>query len=197
MEEKEATSFWKTAPGVMTALGTLIAACAGLLTALYTTGVIGGGSEEQPRDRSLDNPPAQPAPRAAASPGDTDPAVRRDDAASSARAILKAYKARDLITLAEYAHPGNRDLMAELVRQGKSHPRYDSLFAGWRWRAVASWDGRIHEVHRRDRGRVPEAQVRFGMINKDEVAVVTLQLLDGKWMFEDIHSPSLSSWNGD
>ena len=190
MEEQKGTSFWKTAPGVMTAAGTLIAACAGLLTALYTAGVIGSGSKE-PQER---RPANDPAAHGATQPGNREDRVQRNDATSSAKAILKAYQGRDLIALAEYAHPQNRELMAELVLQGKRHPRYGSLFTGWRWHAVESWDGRIREVRHRDRGGVPEAQAMFGKIGQDEVAVVTLQWRDGTWVFEDIHSPSLSTW---
>ena len=44
-------SFWSTLPGILTALGATIAAFAGLITALYSAGVIGN------KNKPPDNPP--------------------------------------------------------------------------------------------------------------------------------------------
>lgn len=49
----EETSFWKTAPGVLTALSGLLGSIAALLTALYTTGFIGG---KEPKPKEPDAP---------------------------------------------------------------------------------------------------------------------------------------------
>jgi hypothetical protein len=43
-------SFWSTLPGILTALGAIIAASAGLITTLYSVGVI--GNKNKPPDKS-------------------------------------------------------------------------------------------------------------------------------------------------
>lgn len=120
--------------------------------------------------------------------------VDRADPSMTATAILQAYKARDLVALAELSRSLNRDMFSELVRQGESHPRYKSIFSGWRWQAVQAWQGQIDEVRYRqvrnaDASRL-EARVKFGEIRPDEYAVVTMIWEDGKWCFEDINSPN-------
>ncbi|MCI5164142.1 MAG: hypothetical protein D3917_19435 [Candidatus Electrothrix sp. AX5] len=45
-DERQRPSFWKTIPGIITAIGTLIGAVAALITALYTVNVIGYDSEK-------------------------------------------------------------------------------------------------------------------------------------------------------
>jgi hypothetical protein len=52
MDNKDSkVSFWSTVPGMMTALGAIIGASAGLITAMYSAGIIG----------TKDKPPANPA----------------------------------------------------------------------------------------------------------------------------------------
>lgn len=121
------------------------------------------------------------------------PPVDTTDARAVARAVLEAYRARDLAALAGYGTQDNRTLIAEIAAQGAAHPRYRSLFSGWRWEAVETWDGQLGEVRYRDlRGaiqRTVRADVLFGR-SPTEVFVVSLELHEGRWQFEDILSPS-------
>lgn len=72
-EEKpeKQTAFWSSLPGIMTALGGIIVAVTGLLTALYTTGVIGskGNSNAAP---PLNTAVSLSAPAASPSNADND-----------------------------------------------------------------------------------------------------------------------------
>ncbi len=114
------------------------------------------------------------------------------DPASVARAALKAYRSRDLAALEALVHPDGRALVEEIRRDGEAHPRWASLFApdSWRWQAVQAWDGRVGEV--RYFGEKPRvtAMASFGELSASEVAVVALELRDGRWWFEDVKSPS-------
>ena len=78
----------------------------------------------------------------------------------------------------------------ELIKEGPNHPRYNSLFSGWRSEAVRRWDGQVGELRYRGSN---EARVKFLEIG-NEVMVVTLRKEDGNWFFEDIHSPSRRMW---
>ena len=110
------------------------------------------------------------------------------DAAKVAVAILEAYREKDVGVLAELSNEGNRDFFAEIAEQGESHPRYSSIFQGWRWNAVQAWDGTTIEA------RQPDAQTTFVYFHelKDDDsrrAVVVLEKnANGHWQFEDIHS---------
>ena len=106
--------------------------------------------------------------------------VDRKDEKSTAKAILIAYKAKDLKSLSNLSHSYNVEFFDEIIEQGQQHPRYSSLFNGWRWNAVKMWDGTSLEVVENYNDR---ARVRFNN-NK----VVTLEFEDGKWCFEDIHN---------
>jgi hypothetical protein len=124
--------------------------------------------------------------------------VDRGDARATAIAVLNAYRAKDLKTLASFCDEDNRRLLEEIAAQGESHPRYKSLFQGWRWQAVSQWDGKIKEVRYWVRpsasGKKIEARAWFADLGPDEVVVVTLFLKDGKWMFDDVHSPDRSEY---
>lgn len=140
-----------------------------------------------------------PVPAAAFQVEPAEPPRARIDPAEAARAILTAYRARDLAALARSATADNRALLQEIAAQGEAHPRYRSVFGGWRTAAVQAWDGRVGEVRYRDlrdgpRGTV-EAQVAFGR-SADEVFVVTLELRGSTWLFEDINSPTPADFAG-
>jgi hypothetical protein len=109
-----------------------------------------------------------------------------------AGAILAAYRTRDFITLAEFSPEHNREIFAELARQGSSHGRYRSIFTGWRWKVVSAWDGMLREV----RYHGSNAEVLFNDMGGDEVAVVVLEWSGAKqiWEWEDIHSPDRLSF---
>ena len=125
------------------------------------------------------------------------PPIDTTDARAVARAVLEAYRTRDLETLAGLATQDNRSLFAEIAREGSRHPRYPSLFTGWRWDAVTAWNGQIGEVRYTDlRATVRAtiaAEVLFGR-SPTEVFVVSLELRSGRWEFEDILSPSPASF---
>lgn len=115
----------------------------------------------------------------------------RSDAKSTAKAILKAYRTRDVIALSGLSRKFNRKLLAELAAQGESHPRYNSIFSGWRWQLIKKWNGQIGDVrYQKNKGRLG-ASVVFSEMNEHEVAVVTVIWEEGQWCFEDIHSPSI------
>lgn len=125
--------------------------------------------------------------------------VDRSDARSTATAALKAYQSRDVIALAGLVVPNNRQIFIELAGQGKQHPRYNSIFSGWRWQLVQSWNGNIGKVHyRHNVGSAVDnyvAVVKFADMGPDEISVVTLDWGDGQWWFEDIHSPSRAEFD--
>ena len=141
---------------------------------------------------------AEATPRNTETPRADDPSselkeapVDRTAAAATAVAVLKAYQQKHLAELSTLCTVDNQDLFKELAEQGEQHPRYRSIFSGWRWESVANWDGRIGEVrYRNDK----TALVKFGEIGAREVAVVVLEWVDGAWCFEDVNSPNKSSF---
>lgn len=117
----------------------------------------------------------------------------RNDAVQTARASLQAFRARDIVALSEFSTPRNREIWMELVRDGERHPRYRSLFGSWRWQRAQDWQGQMDEVRYRQISGTEvnylRARVKFAE-SADSVFVVTLIFGDGKWLFEDIHSPA-------
>ena len=105
--------------------------------------------------------------------------VDRKDEKSTAKAILKAYAKKDINSLSELSHLGNKKIFSEMIEEGEKHSRYNSIW-GERYEAVKMWDGKTLEVVESNNDR---SRVRF---NKRKV--VTLHFEDGKWCFEDIHN---------
>lgn len=122
--------------------------------------------------------------------------VDRTDALQTARAVLQAYRARDIVALSEFCEVGNRRILMELVRDGERHPRYRSIWVTWRWQRAQAWDGRMDEVRYRQMGDGLRARAKFAE-SPEEVFVVTLQLLDGKWVWDDIHSPDRADYESE
>jgi len=124
--------------------------------------------------------------------------VDRTNAKETAHAILSAYRTRDVIALASLINTTNRRIFIELAEQGEKHPRYNSVFLGWRWQAVQAWDGNLGETRYRHYVGTArneyQAKVKFGELGPDEFLVVTLTWEDGKWSFKDIHSPTPKSF---
>lgn len=120
--------------------------------------------------------------------------AERLDAQATAMAVLRAYKARDLRSLATLSTRGNRKMFAEIAARGEGHPRYRSIFKGWRWRAVEAWNGKLGQTRYIGGSPPRRARVVFHKMAK-ELAVVTLDWQDGMWAFEDIHSPSEARFN--
>ena len=110
--------------------------------------------------------------------------VDRADPAATAKAILAAYKAKDLSALSKLATATNAEMMTKIAKVGESHSRYKSVFGGWRWGAVSGWDGQVGEV--RYRG-AETAMVRFGKFDTGEIAVVTLVFEGDRWCFDDVN----------
>lgn len=130
---------------------------------------------------------------ASASAGDrlrhTVSKTERRYAGTMAEAVLRAYKARDLSGLSALSCKHTRRLLAEIAERGESHPRYRSMFTGWRWAAVEAWKGKLGETRYVGGSPPSRARVVFGKTG-DRLAVVTLRWEGGMWAFDDINSPS-------
>ena len=109
------------------------------------------------------------------------PALDRDDPQAVARAILTAYKAKDLKGLRELAGENTLSVIEDLIKEGEAHPRYKSIFAGFRWKAVSAWTGSLSEA----RYSPTSAYVAFGTQDKRRV-VVKLSYESDAWVFEDV-----------
>jgi caspase domain-containing protein len=131
--------------------------------------------------------------------------VDRTDALETARAVLQAYRVRDIIALTEFTVPRSREFWLELIREGERHPRYRSIWVGWRWQRAQAWDGRMDEVRYRKVGTSLEARAKFaesaetygGAKPGGEIFVVTLRWEDGKWWFEDINAPPRATFEAE
>ena len=111
--------------------------------------------------------------------------VDRTDSKSTAKAILIAYKAKDLKSLSNLSHSYNVEIFDEIIEQGQQHPRYSSLFNGGRWNVVNNWDGYSLEII--EENAKESSSVKFGE-SKDENYIVSLIWKHEEWCFEDIHS---------
>src|SRR6185312_6201784 len=124
--------------------------------------------------------------------------IDRSDPASTAAAILQAYRTRDIVALSALSRAGNKDILANIIKNGENDGRYRSLFSAtsWRWQSAQQWTGQLDEV-RYNATRLGEpptesttAIVKFGEMSPDSVLVVTLIMENGQWCFEDINKPS-------
>jgi hypothetical protein len=140
------------------------------------------------------SPLARSQPASISDANDVPAELDRTDAKATAAAILKAFKEKDLTSVAALCTKSNQRLMTDLAEQGESHPRYKSIFSGWRWQAVSDWNGATGDV--RYRG-VKRAMVKFGDLGPDEVIVVTMDWKDDKWCFEDINSPDRAGFESE
>ena len=105
-----------------------------------------------------------------------------------AQGFLKAYRAKDCQAMGKYANRISRRLLAEMARQGASHPRWRSLFdeSSHRRMAVRFWNGRIGRVGHPKPNTV---WVEFNTMPKArQIVVVVLEREDGAWAVEDIHN---------
>ena len=115
----------------------------------------------------------------------------RNDPKSTAQLILKAYQAKNLEELLTYCNKTNKRIISQIAVKGEKHPRYRSIFKGWRWQAIQKWDGKIGPVKYINQ---KIAKVQFGKIRKNYVSVVTLVKEKGQWCFEDIHNFPLNKY---
>jgi hypothetical protein len=125
----------------------------------------------------------------------------RTDSRLTATAILQAYKTRDLLALSELSTRGNRAILSEVIKEGEQHPRYNSIFSGWRWQSIQAWQGQVGESRYRQlsetENRYLKARVKFAENGRDSFVVVTLILEDGKWCFEDINNADRQGFEAD
>ncbi len=124
--------------------------------------------------------------------------VDQSDPEQVAAAILVAYQNQDLAGLATFTTGGNREFVEELMALDPDDPDLEELYSGWRWEAVRDWDGELREIRYFTRDEKIIAEVYFADMGDSEIATVALFPEDGRWYFEDIHSPSPASFaNGD
>ena len=115
--------------------------------------------------------------------------VDRTDAKSTAGAVLRAHKAKDLRTLATLATKSDHDFFIEMADSGESHRHYrdfmESNFSGWRWEGMLAWNGQIGEARYKQStggwGSRIDASVKFGESESGSILVVKLKWEDGKW----------------
>ncbi len=140
--------------------------------------VLSCDQEEQHGEQT--SPEPAPAPTAA---------LDKTDPTAVAEKVLLAYKAQDLATLSTLSTAYNQEMLSK-IQPGSS--RYKSIFSPdkWRMKAVQAWIGDIESI----RVSGTEAQCLFGSISPSEVVVVTLKKENGEWRFEDINSPSKTSY---
>jgi hypothetical protein len=144
------------------------------------------------KDGSPSSSNSSSAPNASAASAAKEELDRKDPQAV-ANAVLSAFKARDLNALAAICTQDNQAMFSEIAAQGEKHPRYASIFSGWRWEAIQKWDGSVGETRYRHYVGTArneyQAGVKFGEMSPEEWAVVTLTWENGQWAFDDIHSP--------
>ena len=111
--------------------------------------------------------------------------VDRTDAKSTAGAILRAYKAKDLRTLATLSTKCQYDFFIEMADLGESHSPYrdfmEELFWEWRGEGMRAWNGQIGEARYKQSMSKIRASVKFGELGPEEVLVVKLKCEEGKW----------------
>jgi len=124
--------------------------------------------------------------------------IDRTNPASTATAILQAYRTRDIVALSALSRARNKEILANIIKNGENDGRYRSLFSAtsWRWQSAQQWTGQLDEV-RYSATRLGEpptevttAIVKFGEMSPDSVLVVTLIMENGQWCFEDLNKPS-------
>ena len=63
-----------------------------------------------------------------------------------AKIVLNAFKSKDLKQLLTVSHGSNKEMISDILKEGENHPRYSSLFSGWRWDAANNWKGQLYGV---------------------------------------------------
>ena len=161
-------------------------AASGLMTAFKAAGGPGDLAKSVIQGRLTKG--ALGAPRAADERPASAPVATGESPDSVARAVLVAYRAKDVNALAQLAIDENRKMLDEMAEQGMKHPRYKSLFGdNWRMQAVAAWDERTLTV------RLPaptQAWVAFLEESKAARVIVVALIREGSgpWRFSDINS---------
>ena len=112
--------------------------------------------------------------------------VDHSDPKSVAKAALAAYKDKSVDGLIKLA-PESKRAKAEANKDKLAERAFKD---GWRMKAVNDWGGDLGEL--KEKG--DRARIKFHDMSDDEVAVVALKKVDGKWYFRGIKSPSKKSW---
>jgi hypothetical protein len=116
-----------------------------------------------------------------------DPAkVDRTDPAAVARAVLTAYKAKDLATVAEFCDVRQQKLLRDVAAQGDKHPSYAKIFSTYPWPVIEKWQGDVGEVRYTT---ADEAYVVMGEPSPEDLQTLVLKKVDGKWCYADIQTP--------
>jgi hypothetical protein len=161
------------------------------------TGRWGGGLGGRGRRESLSHRRAAPARRA---PGprlawlllltlaggcSTPPPLDVADPRSVARHALDAWSDRDPERLAALTS----EETARRLRGAKpGTPVWRGLFdKSWRWRAVKRWEGQLGPA----RVQGERVRIQFAQLNNLEVVVVSLVRREGRWLLDDVLSPSV------
>lgn len=120
------------------------------------------------------------------------PKPDRTNAEATAKAVLAAYKAKDLDALGALSGSVNQGILKELKEQGEKHARYASIFGGHRWAAVGAWEGKAGPARYFGTKR---AQVAFGEPPAEgRLTVLELEWEEGRWCFEDVKVPSKANF---
>lgn len=114
--------------------------------------------------------------------------IDRTDPSATAIGFLKAFKAKDVVAMAEFSNAENKEMFDDLAANGEASKVYNNVFRGWRFESASAWDGSVGQV----RYRKGDAIVPFHEMEDDEIAVVVLTKENGVWGLEDINSPSKS-----
>lgn len=120
-----------------------------------------------------------------------EPKVDRADPVATAKAVLKAYKAKDLKAIADLSTEANQKFFRDMAEQGEKHPRYKSLFEGWRWEAVSGWT----DAAEGPRYRAVKSIVKFAELKGGDLAVVAMRKEGEKWSFDDLQSIEKKAWD--
>ena len=114
------------------------------------------------------------------------------DLRSLAVAALKAYQQKDIETLIKLSPPDRAARIKEMITMGKLDDIKNRAFDEnkWRYQSVKNWDGKLHELKKHG----DTIRIRYGDINPNEVAVVQLIHVNGKWYFDDLQSPGREEW---
>ncbi len=146
-----------------------------------------------PVDGQLEAGQGTPEPQPDTPPPEEAPVVVEDlpwdDPRAIALEVLGRCKGSDPARLVSVATEVNRRHALD-VKQGQSV--CEAIFGrdSWRNTAVKAWDGEIRAV----RVRGDTARAMFHDLGGGEVAVVSLSREEGRWRFDDIHSPDRTSY---
>ncbi|MEM9725252.1 MAG: hypothetical protein AAF909_07305 [Pseudomonadota bacterium] len=123
-------------------------------------------------------------------------AVDRSDPDASAAAFGRAYAAKDLKAIGAFLPPRYQAQIDDLVENGEASAIYELLYrdpeAGWP--LLLNWTGEAPPAARLAQAE-NERWYPLAAVG-DEMFVLTLTSEGGNWYVADVHSPSLSDFEG-